>query len=483
MAVYVLLALAAIAIYFYFNFVKSPPQDYELIAPFYEEKCWAITDTDVDLGIHPFKVDIEPSQLEDFKKRLEITRFSKPSLKDSKFQYGVNSKFMNDVLGYWKSSYDWRKQEAILNKFPQYKTKIEGLDIHFVHVKSEAKTSQYQPKPIMLVHGWPGSFFEFHKIIPMLTDPMSYGGNETDQFEVIVPSIPGFGFSQAAEVKGFSSVHCARIFHKLMTRLGHKNYYVQGGDFGALITSHMALLYPNSVRGLHLNMNAYQLSPSTIVKLLLGSLAPSLIFDKHDAKKYFPLKTTMQNLLLESGYMHLHATKPDTVGYALSDSPAGLAAYILEKFSTWTDINGRDQDDGDILKHWTYDELLTNIMIYWWNGNITSSMRFYKENFSIIDPTRKIKIRVPVGFAWCPGEFFSSLKSSVEHKYSRLLSFTRMKDGGHFMAFECPQLLAEDLRNFVRLQMRENACGVLRERESHNEFKQTHLDRIDKVNN
>jgi len=349
---------------------------------------------------------------------------------------------------------------------------IEGLDIHFIHQKP--KESQFQPIPILMVHGWPGSFVEMLKIIPMLLDPSSYGGNEKDVFTVVCPSIPGYGFSDAPEKEGFNAYDTARIFDKLMLRLGYKKYFVQGGDWGSLITTNMALMYPNHVRGVHFTLLTSVNGFFNFMKMCIASLCPSLFYKQEEADKVFPLKNFFKKMLMETGYMHLQATKPDTVGFALSDSPSGLAAYILEKFSSWTDMNARNTDCGLLDKYWSKDDLLDNIMIYWLNNNITSSMRFYKENLANLS---KAKIYIPAGYAWVPNELSPGLKDWVLERCKKLVHFTYMKDGGHFLAFQCPQLLAEDVALFVsRVQKIEAAPSPY---EKQQEVQNTMMDRFE----
>nr|XP_039258683.1 epoxide hydrolase 1-like [Styela clava] len=473
-------AIAAIlAVFVYLKFIRRSPEDYEILSKYYGDRCWTKEDEIVDTSIRPFKIDVSDSEIEDLNKRLDNVRFPSPSLEDTKFTYGVNQEFMKKFVDYWRNSYSWREQEKYLNKYPHFKTRIEGLDIHFVHFKPKTMSTLNQPRPLMLLHGWPGSFLEFYKMIPMLTDPTSHGGNETDLFEVIIPSIPGYGFSQASEIQGLGSLNCARIFHKLMLRLDHKKYYVQGGDWGSVIGSNMAMLYPSAVKGYHFNMINGGLNSLTVVKMLIASFAPNLFFDKEDVKANFPVKNLFIKLWKEFGYLHLQATKPDTVGFALSDSPVGLAAYIVEKFAVWTDPDSVDNDDGNIPKHWTYDELLNNIMIYWLSGNVTSSLRFYKETFSDLMITRDIKVRVPAGFAAFPSEVFHGMKCDIEYKCTRLLSYTRMREGGHFAAFQVPHVLTEDFRQFVRQIERVDLREKMDESEFAQEYKQTQLDRFE----
>ncbi|TSN48516.1 Epoxide hydrolase 1 [Bagarius yarrelli] len=297
-----------------------------------------------DRTIRPFVVETSKEIVEDLYQRIDHTRYT-DSLHDSRFHYGFNSNYLQRVVSYWRHEFNWEKQVKVLNKYPHFKTNIEGIDVHFVHVKPVQRVGQ-KVVPLVMVHGWPGSFFEFYKIMPMLTDTKS-----DVVFEVICPSIPGYGFSEAPHVQGFNSMDAARIFHKLMERLEFSEYYVQGGDWGALITSNMAQMKPECVKGLHLSMIfARAGSIQIIVSLLVGRYLPFLVgFTREDVRRIFPyMQKNVYELLKESGYMHIQATKPDTAGRALNDSPVGLAAYILEKFSTWTDFENRDLEDGGL---------------------------------------------------------------------------------------------------------------------------------------
>ncbi|XP_025782066.1 epoxide hydrolase 1 [Puma concolor] len=293
------------------------------------------------------KCKISEDDVNDLHRRIDGTRLT-PPLEDSRFHYGFNSNYLKKILSYWRNEFDWRKQVEMLNRYPHFKTRIEGLDIHFVHVKPPQLPPGRTPKPLLMVHGWPGSFYEFYKIIPLLTDPANHGLSEEHVFEVICPSIPGYAFSEAASKKGLNSVATARIFYKLMLRLGFREFYIQGGDWGALICTHMAQMVPSHVKGLHLNM-AFILN-GRILTLFLVRHCPRLFgFTQRDMELMLPFKEKIfYRPLRESGYMHIQSTKPDTVGCALNDSPAGLAAYILEKFSTWTDSEFQELEDGGL---------------------------------------------------------------------------------------------------------------------------------------
>ncbi|CAG6017578.1 unnamed protein product [Menidia menidia] len=401
-----------------------------------------------DDQIYPFTVQTSDKEIEDLHERIDRTRYSDP-LEDSGFQYGFNSTYLKKVVSYWRNEFDWKKQVAVLNKYPHFKTKIEGLDVHFIHVRPSHSGNQ-RVLPLMLVHGWPGSFYEFFRILPLLTQ-----NNDSIVFEVIIPSIPGYGYSEASHKKGFDSLAAARIFLKLMERLGFSQFYVQGGDWGSLVTTNMAQMKPDCVKGLHVNMCMSPRGFKVLLSLIIGPYLPFLVgLTREDVRRLFPFfEKNVYTILKESGYLHIQATKPDTVGCGVNDSPVGLAAYILEKFSSWTNMNNRDLMDGGLERKFSLDDLLTNVMIYWTTGSVVSSMRFYKENFKS-DPNERIDsktgIFVPTGVAAFPQEIMHCPQSWAQVRYRNIYSYTFMPRGGHFAAFEEPQLLADDIMQFVK---------------------------------
>jgi len=274
-------------------------------------------------------------------------------------------------------------------------------------------------------------------------------------FEAIVPSIPGYGFSEAAHKEGFHPAEAGRLFDKLMQRLGFNNYYVQGGDWGVLISQGMAVMFPERVTGIHIN-GAIADTPLGRVKQVIGAIFPSLIYPQDTINDFYPIGNYVKNFLGEMGYNLLQSTKPDTVGSALQDSPAGLAAYILEKFSTWTDPAFRDRSDGGLTEKFTMDQLLDNVMIYWLTGSITSSQRFYKESFGS-DISRKITstlpVYVPTGIAMFRNEIVLARfpRSFQETRFRNITTFSEFPRGGHFATYEEPQLVADDIWKFVTI--------------------------------
>ncbi|XP_022088767.1 epoxide hydrolase 1-like [Acanthaster planci] len=396
-------------------------------------------------SVNRFNIHFPDADLANLKERLRVTRWFE-SVEGTKFHFGIKPEYMKKIADYWLNKYDWRKKEQELNQYQSYKTKIEGIDIHFVRAVPRLKVGQ-KAKPILMVHGWPGSFYEFYKIIPMLIDPTRHGGTEDDIFEVIVPSLPGYGFSEAAHKQGLNARAAGRIFHKLMTRLGFDSYYVQGGDWGAMVTDQMAGMFPSHVRGIHVNMIVTQ---PPVSQMILGSLFPSLVLESEGYARSLPSWEYLKFWLKETGYAHIQGTKPDTVGHALTDSPVGLAAYIIEKFSSWTNYAWLDFDDGGLDAHWSKDDLLTNVMIYWVSGCITSSMRLYKETIQFSGSLSKFLNTVPAGLADLPNELTRAQKNWASQHYTDIVSYMTYPTGGHFAAFEVPDLLAKDLRQFVQ---------------------------------
>jgi len=368
-----------------------------------------------------------------------------PPLEGIGFQYGFNTEYLKKVGQYWLDKYDWRAREKALNKYPHFKTTVNGLQIHFQHIKSKNNNKYRKTRPLLLLHGWPGSFIEFQKVIPDLIDPKDSDIN----FELIIPSLPGYGFSEAAHRPGLGPVEAAQLFKNLMVRLGHSKFYAQGGDWGALVTTMMASLYPENVKGLHLNMCS-SMHPRSTAKLLLGQICPSYFFSEMEQKKLVPFSKFFNFINREMGYLHIQATKPDTVGVGLSNSPIGLAAYILEKFSTWTNPEGYSMNDGG-LTSWNMDDLIDNLMVYWVTNSITSSMRFYSEALNLRERAYemdKVPVLIPTGCFSSPNELVNNGPWIISDKFQNLVQFTEPAKGGHFAAFEVPDLISKDILKF-----------------------------------
>ncbi|CAH2236588.1 jg23943, partial [Pararge aegeria aegeria] len=298
--------------------------------------------------------------------------------------------------------------------------------------------------PLLLLHGWPGSVREFYEAIPLLT---SVSKDRNFAIEVIVPSLPGFGFSSAAIRPGLGADKMAVVFRNLMHRLGFKKYYIQGGDWGAFITKNMATFFPEEILGYHTNM-PFSTSPLFTFYTLLGTVFPSLVVSSDLQDKMYPLSKVYGNLLEETGYLHIQATKPDTIGVALADSPTGLAAYILEKFSTGTNLQHRSRPDGGLTRRFTKDQLLDNIMLYFVTNSMTSAMRLYAETFNSRYFSMKldeIPSPVPTVSLQAKNEVSFTPTWAIQRKFPNLIRNTVLDDGGHFLALELPQLFSDDV--------------------------------------
>lgn len=396
------------------------------------------TENFVNNDVIPYKVAFSEEMIKDLQYRLKHTRPLTPPLKDVAWNYGTNTDALQKFLDHWANKYNFEEREKYINQFSHFKTNIQGLDIHFVHVKP-SNTEGKRVLPLLIVHGWPGSIMEFFKIIPLLTSPRP----EHDfVFEVIAPSLPGFGFSSAATIPDLSSIQMSVVLKNLMLRLGHDKYYVQGGDWGSFVIHTMSCLYPQHVLGMHSNL-------CTVLSkwiLLKNALNFSSFLPWAKSKK----KSPGFSLLAETGYFHIQATKPDTVGVGLNDSPAGLAAYIIEKFSTGTNPSYKYRDDGGFLEKYTYDELIDNLMIYWVSNSITTAMRIYaemytKSNRSLSARLESQPIKVPSACTQFPHEIMEQTPDQLRTRFVNLLRVTKMPRGGHFAALEEPELLANDV--------------------------------------
>ncbi|XP_018309198.1 juvenile hormone epoxide hydrolase 1 isoform X2 [Mycetomoellerius zeteki] len=398
--------------------------------------------------VRSFTIAVSKSVIDDLNERLKNRRELVEPLEDAAWTYGMNTTYLKDVLEYWSTNYNWSERQALLNKYPQYMTNVQGLDIHFYHVKPDVSRTKLKILPLLLVHGWPGSVVEFQKIIPLLTTPRP---DKDFVFEVIAPSLPGYGFSQAAVRQGLGPPQIAVIFKNLMLRLGYDKFYMQGGDWGSAIIAHISALFPNNVLGTHSNM-CMGVMKSSMPWRIIGALVPSLVVESEYADRMYPLGYHTGRILEETGYMHIQASKPDTIGIAVAASPVALATYILEKFSTWTNPEYRFRADGGLLEKYTLDELLDNIMLYWVTNSFTTSVRLYAEQFtktSMASGIDDLPVDVPVACAVFPHELAYQPKSLLRDKFTNLIQFNHLPRGGHFAAFEEPVLLADDIFSFV----------------------------------
>ncbi len=375
-------------------------------------------------NIEPLQIRVKEDVLKDLKYRLARTRFP-DQINSSSWHYGVELSYMKKLVRYWHDKYDWRAQEKQLNSFDHFTTKIDGLKIHFIHQRSKEK----EARALLLVHGWPGSFYEFYKVIGPLTDPVAHGGKAEDAFHVIVPSLPGFGFSGKPQEKGWSVSRMSQVMAKLMKRLGYDKYGVQGGDWGSGVARWLGTYDSERVIGVHLNF------------LPMGPPKGKNPWKGVSAKERRRYEKRRLELKSHRGYSAIQRTRPQTIGYALNDSPVGLAAWIIDKFWAWSDHGG------DLEKSFSKDELLTNVMIYWITETAPSSARIYFER-SFYTGKRQAG-RSPVGVALFPKEITLPPKAWTKGRIN-LIHWTEMPRGGHFAALEEPQLLVEDIRLFFR---------------------------------
>ncbi|MFK7864005.1 MAG: epoxide hydrolase family protein [Pseudohongiellaceae bacterium] len=381
--------------------------------------------------IQPFTIEIPDSSLEDLAHRLALTRLP-DQLNAEPWLYGTDLTYLKELLSYWQNQFDWRAQEKKLNSFDQFTTQIDDLKIHFIHQRSK-KTDAI---PLLLVHGWPGSISEFNRIIGPLTSPEDHGLDSTDSFHVIAPSLPGFGFSEKPSEAGFSPEKIAHLFAELMQTLGYETYAIAGGDWGAVINRHLANTFPERLIGLHSNMILAAPPADPNRRAAVTVLENELREDR---------KTVMRN---EFAYQQIQGTKPQSLGYSLNDSPAGLAAWIVEKFHGWTDLS--PSTSRNLTERIAMDDLLTNISIYWHTQTITSSMRIYYENRDTPPMKEMGVITVPTGAAVFPADIYITPKAWAEESYD-IKHWTIMPQGGHFAAMEEPELYLRDLQEFFRL--------------------------------
>ncbi len=376
----------------------------------------------------PFTLNVPDADIEDLRSRLARTRLPDQA-PQSTWEYGADRTYIRTLVEHWRTSFDWRAQEARLNAFEQFKVPLAGIDVHYLHVPGRGPA----PKPLLLLHGWPGSVFEFLEIIPRLTDPARFGGRAEDAFTVIAPSLPGYGLSFAPNQKRFTIAEMADCFAELMTSvLGFKRFGAQGGDWGAFTCTSMGVRHRDKLAGIHLNMlstNPYTSTPSPT--------------DTPEEAKYFEdIKRWSKE---ETGYIQIQGTRPQTLAYALSDSPAGLAAWIAEKFHAWTD------HDGDFETVVNRDHLLANISLYWFTGAIGSSFWPYYDRLHGPWPIPAGKtVDVPVGYAAFPREIRRPPRSIAAKDYTDIRHWAVMPKGGHFAALEQPAALAKDVADFFR---------------------------------
>ncbi len=372
--------------------------------------------------IRKFQLEVTDAVLDDLKKRLSMTRWPNKETPED-WSQGIPLGYMKELCDYWLHEYDWRAREERLNRFPQFITEIDGVDIHFIHLPSVHENA----RPLIITHGWPGSVVEFHKVIEPLADPTAHGGNAEDAFHVVVPSLPGYGFSGKPKVTGWGIEKIADIWGELMARLGYDHYFAQGGDWGAMVTTHIGLQDKEHCDAIHLNMPVVIPDANTMAELTPSEQASLM------SMKFY------QDW--DSGYSKQQSTRPQTVGYGLVDSPSGQAAWIIEKFYQWTDCNGHPENAI------SRDELLDNVMMYWLSKSAASSARLYWESFK--NPPQE-EVDIPTGCSIFPKEIVRPSERWIRKRFTNLKYYNELEKGGHFAAFEQPEIFLQEIRTYFR---------------------------------
>jgi pimeloyl-ACP methyl ester carboxylesterase len=383
------------------------------------------------MELTPFKIDVPDKVLDDLRERLRRTRWP-DQIPGAEWDYGAELTAVQHLCEYWLDGYDWRAAEAALNTWPQFTTTVDpdgggDIHLHFVH----ARSPEPDALPLIITHGWPGSIVEFQRVVGPLTDPVAHGGNAADAFHVVAPSLPGYAFSGPTTRRGVDIRVAAQANAALMAGLGYDRYVAQGGDWGAMATQHIALVDPDHVAAIHLNM------------VVAGPPDPANPTDGVTPEEMAGLASMGEFVANETGYQQIQGTKPQTLAYGLTDSPAGLAAWIYEKFRTWSDC------DGDPLNIFTIDELLTNITVYWVTGTINSSTRMYYESMKSKRFGAAERVQQPVGVANFPKELYQPPRAWAETRYN-IQRWERFDQGGHFAAMEQPDVLVREIREFFR---------------------------------
>lgn len=375
--------------------------------------------------VRAFTIEASSAELDNLRDRLLNTRWPNEETTDD-WSQGVPLAYAKEFCNYWANEYDWPQRQAKINAFEQFMTTINGIDVHFIHARSPVESA----RPIILTHGWPGSIVEFLKVIGPLTDPQSHGGDAADAFHVVCPSLPGYGYSGKPTKTGCGVGEIAGMWNQLMLRLGYNAYFAQGGDWGSAVTTAIALQNLGQCRGIHLNM------PSA------GPTKEARENPSDEDKLALERSRAYQDW--DSGYSKQQSTRPQTVGYGLADSPAGQAMWILEKFWRWTDCHGHPEN---VL---TRDELIDNIMLYWLTNSGASSARLYWESFNTAFSGSINVVTLPVGCSIFPHEIVPTPRSWAERRFENIVYWNRLEKGGHFAAFEQPEMFVGELRNCFR---------------------------------
>ena len=408
--------------------------------------------TATEASIRPFQVSVSDEQLDELRRRITATRWPRQELVADGSQ-GVQLGMLQALTRYWASDYDWRSCEARLNALPQFKTEIDGLDIHFIHVKSRHENAL----PLIITHGWPGSVIEMLEVVGPLTDPTAHGGREEDAFDLVLPSIPGYGFSDEPEERGYGPDRIAKAWAELMNRLGYTRYVAQGGDQGANVTDAMGRLAPKGLLGIHLNLLG-AFPNAVLVGIFGGSIpAPEGLLKRlavaaiAAAVNKEPVAFNQTAAVFKRGYFVEMGEHPQTVGYSLLDSPVGLAAWMLDHDPDSYAKISHAFVDGAPVGGLTRDRVLDNMTLYWLTGTATSAARLYWEETQSIGAAlasgqKPPKLTLPVGFTVFPSEIIQAPRSWTEKVYPNLIYFHEAGRGGHFAAWEEPEIFSQELR-------------------------------------
>ncbi|KAJ8730611.1 hypothetical protein PYW08_002024 [Mythimna loreyi] len=399
--------------------------------------------------IRPFEIKFTDEMITDLRYRINNRRKVTPPLEGIAFQYGFNTDNLDYWMDFWANKYNFTEREAYLNQYPQFKTNIQGLDIHFIRVKPQVP-EDVEVLPLLMLHGWPGSVREFYETIPIIT---KYNEHNGFAVEVIVPSLPGFGFSDGTTRPGLGEIEMAAVLRNLMRRLGFEKFYCQGGDFGALIANNMVTLYPEEILGYHTNFPITS-APSALISYLSGSinsLQQSVVVDPALAERMYPVRRVVLGLMEETGYLHVQATKPDTLGIAMSDSPMALFAWLMQGVSGGSRRSYKLRADGGLHDLYTPESLIDNVMYYWTENKFTSAVRLYAESFNMRTfgtGIRSIPTAVPTCTVNTKDEIIYMSPVMLKFKFPNLICSVPLDDYGHFFALEAPDEILGYHTNF-----------------------------------
>ncbi|MDZ7588557.1 MAG: epoxide hydrolase [Parasphingorhabdus sp.] len=371
-------------------------------------------------AIRPYRIDIPQSTLDDLSARLANARWPDAEPVED-WSQGIALSYSRDLASYWRDHYDWRRCEAELNNYPQFVTEIKGVDIHFLHIRSP----HAEARPLLMTHGWPGSIIEFLDVIGALSEPVAHGGDAKDAYHLIIPSLPGYGFSGKPRTTGWGIEKIAEAWHELMARLGYDRWFAQGGDWGAMVTSMIGVQDKGGCAGLHINLVITGAPPAEVLTNPTPEEARGMqFFQRYQSRGI--------------GYAEIQRTRPQTLGYGLADSPVGQMAWIVEKFQGWAEESATPDD------HFSRDRLLDNVMLYWLNNAGASSARIYWESFSNanVDP-----VLLPTGCSIFPHEIVQPSRRWAAQRYRNINYFNRPEKGGHFAALEEPEIFVNEVRS------------------------------------